>query len=141
MGEEMIDVSTATGQKWDVIDVGLDRYGKRRGDGDTCDLVRSTIQYLGDKPMYVTDIDPEPIRLVWVDTPERGKDGWALGKAELTAWLERKLEIGPLTVICYGSAGWDRQLGDLISYDGESASQWLMIHGNDGKGWPPYVPG
>lgn len=135
----MIDVNTAQGHKWDVLDVGLDRHGKRRGDGDTCDLLRTTVQLLADNYKQIADLEPEPVRLVWVDTPERGELGWALAKAEFTAWIERKLELGPLTVICYGSAGWDRQLGDLIAADGESASQWLIIHGNDEQGWPPYV--
>lgn len=125
------------GTPWTVVNVGQDRHGARRGDGDTCWLTRTRVQLLGDKPFHVQDVDPVSVRLVWVDTPERGDNpGYKQAAADLTSWLDSAVADGPLTVWIYpASAGWDRLLGDIISATGESASQWLMT----ARGWPPYI--
>ena len=132
------------GAVWDVITVPRYKSGRRYGDGDTVRLVRTGIFKLGDRRWRLTDPDRlgEPIRLILVDTPETGdKAGNAAATADTSAWLERKLRIGPLKVICYDSAGWDRVLGDVIAADGESLSEWLMRAGDNGRGWPMYVEG
>lgn len=106
-------------------------------DGDTLRLVRSRPIELDGRHYTLTDADAkgEAIRLVWVDTPERGDHpGWENARADLTGWCELH---APLRVVCYESGGWDRLMGDLLDADGNSASQWLMID----KGWPPYTGG
>jgi endonuclease YncB( thermonuclease family) len=122
-----------TGTRWDVEQVITDRRGRPRGDGDTVTLLRSRVTQLGDGRYRILDVDPQAIRLVWVDTPERGQDGYSQADADLDEWIGQRWER--LTVVCYESAGWDRLLGDLIDRTtGESASQWLMVE----RGWPPY---
>jgi endonuclease YncB( thermonuclease family) len=109
-------------------------------DGDTLKVIRSRIEHMGDHDFRITDVTAMPIRLVWVDTPEKGDHpGWETARADLTAWVKEHADgFGEgLRVITYESAGWDRMLGDLIDVHGNSASQWLMTV----KGWPPYVKG
>lgn len=140
----MSDDTLVEGVSWDVVGIPHYKNGRRYGDGDTIRLIRTRIARLGDRDWRISDADPlgEPIRLVWVDTPEHTDPGpWAQATAEMTAWIERKLALGPLRVICYQSAGWDRVLGDLLAADGESCSQWLLTEGNGGAGWPPYIEG
>jgi endonuclease YncB( thermonuclease family) len=106
-------------------------------DGDTVRLQRSRTMVMDAASYQLIDSHSVPIRLVWVDTPERGEHpGWENARADLTAWISAHWpdHDHPLRVVCYESAGWDRLLGDLIDADGNSASQWLMIE----KGWPPY---
>lgn len=130
------------GTEWQV-----DRIDKVT-DGDTVRVVRSRIEHMGDHDFRITDVDSMPIRLVWVDTPERGDHpGWETARADLHAWIEEagnlwldsdgQVRTPALRVITYESGGWDRMLGDLIDADGNSASQYLMTV----KGWPPYVKG
>lgn len=109
-------------------------------DGDTVRLVRSKPVELDGRRYRLTDDEPKgvPIRLVWVDTPERGDHpGWEQARQDLREWIADHVGTRPLRVVCYESAGWDRLLGDLLDADGNSASQWLMTV----KGWPPYVNG
>jgi hypothetical protein len=138
----VIDPATALGTAWDVLAVARYKNGRRLGDGDTLDLLRTRIAQLGDDWFRLTDLTPRPIRLVWVDTPEHtDPPGWARATADTSGWIERKMALGGFTVVTYGSAGWDRLLGDLIAADGESCSQWLLTQANGGQGWPPYVKG
>ena len=122
-----------TGTEWQV-----DRIDKVT-DGDTVRLIRSRIEHMGDHDFRITDVTSMPIRLVWVDTPEKGDHpGWENARTDLTIWIEaHELDGKSLRVITYESAGWDRMLGDLIDADGNSASQWMMTE----RGWPPYVKG
>lgn len=103
-------------------------------DGDTLRVIRSRRIQLGDDWFRITDIDSRPIRLVWVNTPERGQPGFDEATQDLARWLGSR---SGLAVVCYESAGWDRLLGDVIDADGESASQYLMSE----CGWPPYLGG
>jgi endonuclease YncB( thermonuclease family) len=107
-------------------------------DGDTLRLIRSRVIELDGRRYRLTDegADGVPIRLVWVNTPERGKEHYKAARYDLMAWAEH-LSAGPLRVVCYESAGWDRLLGDLIDATGASASQWLMRE----RGWPAYEKG
>jgi endonuclease YncB( thermonuclease family) len=110
-------------------------------DGDTLRVYRSRIVELGDDWFRIQDVDPitgdpksVPIRLVWVDTPERGDHpGWEQARRDLVAWVDAHA-LSDLRVVCYESGGWDRILGDLVDYDGASASIWLMKE----RGWPAY---
>jgi endonuclease YncB( thermonuclease family) len=118
-----------TGTEWQVEDY------IRAVDGDTVRLVRRrTVRYDG-LEQTTRDADPAgvSIRLVWVDTPERGHVDYKRATADLKRWVMDREDAG-LRVFCYESAGWDRLLGDLLDADGNSASQHLMID----KGWPPY---
>lgn len=122
-----------TGTAWDVDQVVTVT------DGDTVRLVRHRPFELDGRHYLLADADPRgvPVRLVWVDTPERGdRDGWTRARADLAGWIQARAAAS-LRVVCYESAGWDRLLGDLIDADGQSASQWLMTV----KGWPPYEEG
>lgn len=123
------------GTEWNVVDVTLDGRGRPRGDGDTVTLIRSRIAPLGDEPFYLRDVTGKAIRLAWVDTPERGEAGYSQADYDLDEWILARR--GRLRVVCYGSAGWDRLLGDLIDDRGESASQYLMRE----KHWPMYEAG
>jgi endonuclease YncB( thermonuclease family) len=117
-----------TGTEWNVVAV------RRVVDGDTVHIIRSRDAQLGDDWFHIAEVKPKSIRLVWVDTPERGQPGYREATADLIAWIQ---ERGPARVICYESAGWDRLLGDLIDNDGNSASQYLMTE----RGWPAYQKG
>lgn len=110
-------------------------------DGDTIRVQRSRTVEIDGRHYQLTDADYRTgvsIRLVWLDTPERGDHpGWERARDDLKAWISQHWPDyeRPLRVICYESAGWDRLLGDLIDADGNSASQWMMTERN----WPPYV--
>lgn len=137
--------ATITGHTWDVLDIQRYKNGRRMGDGDTLRINRATVQTLGNAVYQLIDIDPEhlPCRLAWVNTPET-KDpvGWAAARDDLDWWINWHIvEQGhALQVVCFGTAGWDRELVDLRCVaDGDSASQWLMTEGNDGAGWPAYT--
>ena len=74
-----------------------------------------------------------PIRLVTLQTPERGHPDWSQARRDLTGWIIGR--IAHLRVQTYESAKWDRLLGDV--YDerdrGETASQFMLK-----LGWPPF---
>lgn len=115
-------------------------------DGDTVRVLRSRPIELDGRHYRLAD---EPateslgvaLRLVWVDTPERGDHpGWETARDDLRRWLADAYTRGPIVAVCYASGGWDRLMTDLLDVDGASASQWLMTEGNGGTGWPPYVP-
>ncbi len=113
----------------------------RATDGDTVRVLRSRPVELDGRHYRLAD-DPDaepdgiPVRLVWVDTPERGNHpGWENARADLRLWLAAATAGGPITCVCYTSAGWDRLLADLIDAGGGSASQWLMTE----RHWPPYT--
>lgn len=115
------------GTTWDVTEV------ERVTDGDSVRLWRAREIELDGRRYGLSDLDSVPIRLVWLDTPERGEVGYREARDDVLAWLERK-RGAPLTVTCYESAGWDRLLGDVRADDGTSLSAWLMIE----CGWPMY---
>jgi endonuclease YncB( thermonuclease family) len=123
------------GVRWTVLDATV-------VDGDTVRLVRERHVELDGRRFLLVD-DPEdprgvPVRLVWVDTPERGSARWYTAKGDLIGWVLDHLD--GLEVVCYESGGFDRLLGDLVAADGSSASVWLMTEGDGGAGWPAYVP-
>jgi hypothetical protein len=131
---------TEIGVEWTVVEIAYFKNGRRRGDGDTFDALREQIAWLGDRKYLVADLEMVAFRLPWVDTPETRKEPAKAAKAaaEFTYWIEQSLELGPLTIFCYGTAGWDRILADIVNADGNSAAQYMMTEGNDGRGWPLY---
>lgn len=103
-------------------------------DGDTIRIVRSRTIRLDALEVTARDAgnDGAPVRLVHLNTPERGRPGWHEARADLTHWIDTHR---PATVVCYeGGGGFDRLLGDLLDANGQSASQYMMIE----RGWPPY---
>jgi endonuclease YncB( thermonuclease family) len=108
-------------------------------DGDSLRVVRTRLIDLDGRHYQLTDADPNGVllRLAWIDTPEKGRPGWAQARADLAVWCTTRTAPGPLAAVCYESAGWDRLLADLRDSTGASASQWLMAD----RGWPAYVDG
>lgn len=127
---------SAEGVQWSVVDV------VKVVDGDTVHMVRERLVDLDGRRFMIRDAEPVSIRLVWIDTPERGDPAWRRARDELVGWVANTLTApgGYLEVVCYESGGWDRIMGDLLDHRGSSASQWLMQNGDGGLGWPAYVP-
>ena len=93
-------------------------------DGDTIDAVLD---------MGFRTRSAQRLRLLYIDTPERGQDGWAEATADLAAWT---LANSPLMAHVVKGDSFGRWLVDLrAETDGASCSQWMLEHG-----WPPYVP-
>lgn len=105
-------------------------------DGDSLRVTRSRPVQLGDDWFHVRDLDPfdgVPVRLLWVNTPERGQTGYTEARDDLTAWIRDA--ASPLQLVCHYRDAFGRLLADLVDADGNSASQWLMTV----RGWPPYT--
>lgn len=108
-------------------------------DGDTIRAVIETDPELVSPARTMTTktrdlIKGEPLRLINLQTPERGEEGWREARAALSMWLARY--VGQLRVATYESAGWDRLLGDVyVDGDrGNTATQYMLLNG-----WEPYV--
>lgn len=82
-------------------------------------------------------------RLVHLDTPEHAdRAAWDKARAELLTWLAHR--TGRLRCIFTEEPGaFDRILVDIYTEGDRSdtASQWMLLYGNDGQGWLPYVRG
>lgn len=48
------------------------------------------------------------VRVIGVDTPERGEDGWMEARVILDEWLRQ----GPFNLVCYGREKYGRLLAD-----------------------------
>jgi endonuclease YncB( thermonuclease family) len=81
------------------------------------------------------------IRLITLDTPERGQPGYAEAREDVATWL--LAHEGRLRVETWPGGGFDRLLGDVyVEGDrSDSLSQWMLRYGNHGLGWDPYVAG
>lgn len=80
----------------------------------------------------------QAVRLVILDTPERGHPGYLEAAADVRDWL-MNVTLAGRTLRCetYNSGGFDRILGDLY-VDGDrsqSLSQHMLR-----LGWLPYLP-
>lgn len=120
---------TVNGVRWEIFRV------VSVTDGDTLRALRSRVVDMDGKRWRLSDAEEKgiAIRLSWLDTPERGEVGWSAARTDLQTWITAHL-VG-LQVVIFGSAGWDRLLGDVQSLDGESASQWMMSE----RGWLPFT--
>lgn len=115
-------------------------------DGDTVRLVRSRSLGISDG-LETFQCDSEPkgvaIRLVNLDTPERGEPGYTEARDDLDAWLSDPAWLAAwrtdLRVITYPGGGFDRLLGDIYMAGdiGNTASQYMLRE----RGWLPYVKG
>jgi len=120
-------MTALAGQTWTVL-------GIRCTDGDTVRVHRQRAFSHDGYEYELRDVTERPIRLVHLDTPERGETGWAEARADLQQWIA---DHAPgLTLVCFYPDNFGRLLGDLIDRDGNSASQWMLAD----RGWPPYVP-
>lgn len=72
--------------------------------------------------------EPRPVRLIIVDTPERGQPGWREAKLFAASWLASR---SALMVDTYESGGWDRLMGDVYAADdrGDTLTQALLREG------------
>lgn len=72
------------------------------------------------------------LRLVTVDTPERGEVGWSDARGDLLCWCD----AGPVEVETYYPDNFGRLLADLYRAGdrGDTASQFLLR-----AGWEPYT--
>lgn len=101
-------------------------------DGDTLRLVRTRVVGCVDGLILTaTDAAPVPVRLVHVDTPERGETGWAQARDDLLAWVASH---DRLTLHDAGRDSFGRLLGDLHAAGGDSASLHLIRD----RGWPTW---
>jgi endonuclease YncB( thermonuclease family) len=125
-------------------------------DGDTVRLFRRKVYEQGPYPssdgmrarqiVYFED-DPEQspngvaIRLITLDTPERGQPGYAEAREDVARWL--LAHEGRLRVETWPGGGFDRLLGDVYVEGDRSntLSQFMLRDANHGLGWDPYVAG
>jgi endonuclease YncB( thermonuclease family) len=104
-------------------------------DGDSLRLTRQRIVGEVDGlTITATDSAPVPVRLVHVDTPERGEVGWARARDDLIAWVLAN-EWRGLTLHDAGRDNFGRILGDLHAPEGDTASLHLIRD----KGWPTWM--
>lgn len=113
-------------------------------DGDTVRLIRSrVVNATDDFEVIFRDRreDGVSVRLVNLDTPERGQEGYTQAGLDLARWLSESplYYRRDLRVITYPGGGFDRLLGDIYVEGriGETATKHMIID----KGWPPYVKG
>lgn len=102
-------------------------------DGDSLRLIRTrTIGEADGLRIDATDTAPVAVRLVHLDTPERGEDGWAQAHDDLADWIyARPMYARPLVLHVAGRDNFGRILGDLRTPDGDSAT----LHMIRDKGW------
>lgn len=108
-------------------------------DGDTVRLVRRRTTHLEGLRVDVTDSDPKgvSVRLITLDTPERGDNGWAQAADDVRLWLFGN--TGRMSVTTWPDGGFGRHLGDIYVTGDRSntLSQWMIRE----RGWLPYVKG
>lgn len=87
---------------------------------------------------YSGDVHGEPaeasIRLIRLDTPERGQPGYREAKADAAAWLGER--AGRLRVEVLGAGGLGRLLGDVYAAAdrGDTLTQHMLR-----LGWDPWL--
>lgn len=108
---------------WTVLSVA------RVIDGDSLVLTRSRdIGEADNLRVTATDVQPVHVRLVHVDTPERGEVGWSEAADDLRAWIAAH---PTLSLYDAGRDNFGRVLADLQAPDGDSASLYLIRD----RGW------
>lgn len=106
-------------------------------DGDSVVLTRSrTIGVADGLRIDATDTAPVRVRLVHIDTPERGEEGWSQARDDLTLWINtHAYRVGGLVLHDAGRDAFGRVLGDLQTPDGDSAS----LHMIRDRGWKTWM--
>jgi len=121
---------------WEVLEV------HKVVDGDTVDLlVTRPIGTLDQFTISATGI--VRIRLVHLDTPERGEAGHDEALDDLEDWLMGfdKSVDGGLRVVTQGKDAFGRYLGDVYAEvdRAETASDYMVREANEGLGWPVWM--
>lgn len=104
-------------------------------DGDTVDLlVRRDLGTLD--AFTIQAVGPIRVRLVHLDTPERGEEGFTEATNDLRYWLDIQSIIG-LRVVTQGVDGFGRDLADIYSAANraETATDYMVR----GHGWPAWT--
>lgn len=103
-------------------------------DGDTVRLTRQRdVAEVDGLTLSARDTRPVSVRLVHVDTPERGEEGWAYARDDLQRWLGR-WSASEYTLHDAGRDNFGRVLGDLHAPDGDSATLHMVQ-----TGWPTWM--
>lgn len=106
-------------------------------DGDT---IRASLSRMldedGDRQLWEIR-KRDRIRLIIVDTPERGEEGWSRARQDTIAWLSQ-FSPGDLCVETYGRDDFGRLLGDV--YPEVNRGDTLTQHLLRVCGWMPWVP-
>jgi endonuclease YncB( thermonuclease family) len=132
-----------------MIDTGTDWAVERIvsvTDGDTVRLIRRR-SFLLDSELSCDVYDRNPrgvaVRLITLDTPERGAGRYLDARTDVVEWLTNpdwpvKFRAD-LRVETWPGGGFDRLLGDLYVAGDRSntLSQWMLRE----RGWQPYVRG
>lgn len=110
-------------------------------DGDSLRCFRRRTTTLADGLQQdVYDTSSVAIRLITLDTPERGQAGYTDARDDVLWWLSKHPDV---RIETWQGGGFDRLLGDV--YDAAdrtmTLSQWMLRYGNNGQGWLPYVRG
>lgn len=117
-----------TPERWRRVDI------TSFGDGDTlrAHLTGHPMPFGHRLTITAETTDPrgDALRLTWIDTPERGKEGYYDAKGDLATWL---LDHEPwLVATTYEIDTFGRYITDVYDVrDGSTASEW-MLH----LGWP-----
>lgn len=112
-------------------------------DGDTVRVTRSRTVQVADGLMAHYYDDPTqlpkglPVRVINLDTPERGDPAWEQACQDAADWLV--VNSDKLMLSTWGTqGGFDRLLGDFwVDGDRNDTLTRYMLE----RGWPPYVEG
>lgn len=83
------------------------------------------------------------LRLIHLDTPERGQDGYTEATEDLAEWLvSAESFTGLRALVADRRDPFGRYLADIYEADDRSAtaSEFMLRHANGEAGWPAYTP-
>ena len=131
---------TVTGTDWEIVRVA------HMVDGDTFDVILSRpVGVIDGFQLTATSLADKPARLrvLHLDTPEEGDAGYHEATSDAKDWLyswDPSVD-GGLRVKTYGKDSFGRYLSDVypVSEPDETFSRYMLLHANDGHGWPPYT--
>lgn len=109
-------------------------------DGDSVRVVRRRTSPIADGldcDVYDTDPDGVALRLITLDTPERGEPGYSEAAADVADWLHEYRDR--LRVETWPGGGFDRLLADIYVHGDRSNT--LSQHMLRDRDWLPYVKG
>jgi endonuclease YncB( thermonuclease family) len=114
-------------------------------DGDTVDVVLSrVVGHLAGFDIVARSSDKTRLRLVHLDTPERGEPGHEQATEELQGWLVDKfLGTGLRVQTEVKPDAFGRLLADIYSATDRAAtaSDFMVRDANHGAGWPVWIKG
>lgn len=114
-------------------------------DGDTVDVVLSrVVGELDGFDLVARSHGKTRLRLVHLDTPERGKAGYNQATQELADWLSTASSWAGLRVATQVKPdAFGRLLADIYSAADRAAtaSDFMVRDANHGAGWPVWIKG